>query len=221
MFFVLVLAGLSCFAESPSLLIVGDSHAANRLPHSPVAAWIVADLLGVSPSNRLAVSGSTAAQWAADLNGMMTSATNNRAPVVWISLGGNDAAAAASDGSVTTEECYRIAADLYNAVFALSRGRRLVICTLYADPHQGALPDYAWAVGRLDAGITDVCSLACRASGTPLRFLDERWTLCSWNYDGSGDLHPDAAGYTNMAVQISKIISSLTTNTNHQTERHP
>jgi lysophospholipase L1-like esterase len=188
------------------LLIVGDSHAACRLPHSSVDSEIVANLLGVPPSRRLAVSGATAAQWSSDYLGWLADATNCFAPVVWISIGGNDAGEAASDGRIDVSERISIAARIYDTVFAIAQHRMLVIGTLYADPFQGSRSDYAEGVGQLDMGISNIVSLACGSAGVPWALLDEREVLGRADYDGSGDLHPDANGYTNMALRIRAII---------------
>ena len=188
-------------------LIVGDSHAACRLPHSGVDAWTVAELLGVPASNRLAVSGSTARQWAADHNGWLSSALSNRAQVVWISLGGNDVTEAAADGSVSTPEQLAIASDLFCVVATIARGRKLVIGTLYADPYQGSRPADAQGLALLDAGISNVVALACGSVGVRWALLDERGVLGASDYDGSGDLHPASSGYTKMADEIIAIIN--------------
>ena len=197
---------LSAAERSSPLLIVGDSHAACRLPHSAVDAWIVADLLGVPASRRLAVSGSTAAQWSSDHLGWLSAATNCHAPVVWVSLGGNDVGAALADGRIDVIERISIVARLYDAVFALAQHRRLVVGTLYADPFQGARADYAEGAELLDSGISNIVALACGAAGTPWALLDERAVLGREDYDGSGDLHPGACGYTNLALRLRTII---------------
>jgi len=196
--------------KTPELLILGDSHAACRLPHSPVDAWTVAELLGVPASNRLAVSGSTARQWASDYQGRLSAAITNRAGIVWISIGGNDALAAAADGQVTAAEQLAVAADMLRFFAAAARGRALCVCTLYADPWQGARPDQAAGLDALDAGISNVCELACSSVGTPVAFLDERTVLTPANYGGSGDLHPNAEGYTNIALRLRSIITANT-----------
>ena len=190
----------------PGVLIVGDSHAANRLPHSGTDAWICADILEVPAANRLAVSGSTAAQWAADRDGWLTASANNDAPVVWISLGGNDAAAIAADGRADPPELRAAASNYLHTVRALARGRRLVIATAYADPWQGARKDCAAGVLRLNSAVRLLTARACNSLGVPFRVLEEPEILGANDYDGSGDLHPGAAGYTNMALRLQAII---------------
>jgi len=189
-----------------TVLVIGDSHAACRLPHSSIDSWIVADMLNVPMSNRLAVSGTTAAQWAANQNGWLSAATDNRAPVVWISLGGNDAMTALADGRVTPDEARAAASNYYAVVRAVARGRRLVVATAYADPYQGARPDCALGLLMLNSAIRLQSMRACCELGVPFNVLDEPDILGPSNYDGSGDLHPDAAGYTNMALRLQAII---------------
>ncbi len=190
---------------SPEILVVGDSHAANRLPHSGVDAWIVADILGAPASNRLAVSGSTAAQWSADYRGWLTAATNNRAPVVWISLGGNDALSMLSAGF--SPAAVSAAQSNYCAVVrSVGRGRRLVIATTYADPFQGARTDYAFGVTVLNSMIRLLTAKATTEIGVPFAVLDEPSILTGYDFDGSGDLHPNPTGYTNMGLRARAII---------------
>jgi lysophospholipase L1-like esterase len=188
------------------VLVVGDSHAASYLPHGGPDAQIVADLLGVPASRRMAHSGSTADQWASGYNGWLCAATNCRAPVVWVSLGGNDVAAALSDGRIDDAERAAISASLYASAFALAQRRRLFVGTLYADPWRGARTDAARGLLELDAGISNIVVSACRAAGTRWALLDERAVLSEADFDGSGDLHPAAAGYTNMALRLRAII---------------
>ena len=73
------------------LLCIGDS-------------WIECDedykwpvLLGVPPSLRQGVGGTTAHQWASDHNGMLTRAINTPADDVFVSVGGNDLRNALAD----------------------------------------------------------------------------------------------------------------------------
>jgi lysophospholipase L1-like esterase len=194
------------YDDNPSVLVIGDSHAACRLPHGAVDSWIVADLLGVSSSNRLAVSGSTAAQWASNQNGWLAAATNNRAPIIWISLGGNDVMAALADGRVTTDEARSAASNYYAVVRAVARGRRLVVATAYADPYQGARSDYALGLLILNSGIRMMTMRSCNELGVSFSILDEPDILGPSNYDGTGNLHPNAGGYTNMALRLRAVI---------------
>lgn len=197
---------LAIAAPAADILIVGDSHAACYLPHGGPDSWIVADVLQVPASNRLAVSGSTAAQWAADHRGWLAAACANPAPVVWISLGGNDAAAAAADGRVDPAEIRAAASNYLHAVRALARGRRLVIATAYADPYQGARPDVAAGVLLLDSAVRLLTARACQDMGVPFRVLEEPEILDATDYDGSGDLHPGIAGYHKMALRLRALI---------------
>lgn len=197
---------LALAARAQDLLILGDSHAACYLPHGGPDSWIVADVLRVPAAFRLAVSGSTAAQWAADKDGWLSAATNNPAPVVWISLGGNDAAAMTADGRVTPEEARAAAAAYASVVRALARGRRLVVVTAYADPLQGKNPLQAAAVMGLNSAVRLLAARACGELSVPFRVLEEPEILTPADYDGSGDLHPGAPGYTNMALRLQAII---------------
>ena len=88
---------------------------------------------------RLSVSGSTAAQWAADFDGRLTRAVEaaRDADVCFCSLGGNDAFAAQADGKVTFAE---ITAGVFNlrSVVAAIRGTGCrVLVMLYAPPYAG------------------------------------------------------------------------------------
>lgn len=47
---------------------------------------------------------------------------------------------------------------------------------------------------------------ACNELGVPFNILDEPDILGPSDYDGSGDLHPGAPGYTNMAARLQAII---------------
>lgn len=188
------------------MLIAGDSHAACYLPHGGPDSWIVAERLDVPWGNRHARSGSTAAQWAADHEGWLSAALSNRAPVVWISLGGNDGASAMKDGSVSLDEYLALQGNLQTVIRTLARGRALVITTAYADPLQGKDPRQAAGLAALNSAVRLVTSAVCDRMGVPWRILEESEILGREHYDGSGDLHPDAAGYEKMADEIGAII---------------
>lgn len=192
----------------PQILIVGDSHAACRLPHSATDSWIIADRLEVPTANRLAVSGSTAAQWAADTHAWTSVARANRAPVVWLSLGGNDAVAALADGVVTPEEIRAARSNYCAVVRAIASGRSLVIATAYADPYAGYRPDVAVGILQLNSAIRMETARACNALGVPYVVLEEPEILGACHYDGSGDLHPNAEGYHRIAAEIIALINS-------------
>lgn len=53
-------------------------------------------------------------------------------------------------------------------------------------------------------------NLKLTAAGTRWALLDERGVLGSGDYDGSGDLHPGARGYTNMALRLRGIMKGET-----------
>ena len=80
---------------------------------------------------------------------------------------------------------------------------------------EDVLPAPSEGAGLLDSGISNIVALACGAAGTPWALLDERAVLGREDYDGSGDLHPGAGGYTNLALRLRTIIKEKSNAARH------
>ena len=90
-----------------NLLIVGDSHAKGRLPHGGADSDAIAIRVATPPEFRLAVSGSTALQWASDQAGWFSQAQAmaTRSEAALISLLGNDYTADRSNNFSVVGNC--------------------------------------------------------------------------------------------------------------------
>lgn len=178
-------------------LVVGDSWSSAVVAgEGDRVGWPL--MLGIPDEMRQAVAGSTAAQWAGDFGGRMTRAAQAQADVVILSLLGNDAFAALSDGTVTPEEVSAGVASLRRVVETVRKSRTIVL--LYADPFCGRDLRSAVACPLLNAAI-------CSALPAGVETFDARTVLRPEHFDGS-DIHPNRAGHEAIADGLRDMLTA-------------
>ena len=151
------------------------------------------DIIG---ADNQGISGSTAAEWAADRDGRLTKAKNTEADVVIISLMGNDARHAVADGVVTTNEIVAALRNMRTVIETVLRP--LTIVLLYADPFCGDNAQARMGVPLLNGAIKFACDM-------PVVFLDTSKFLGREHFDGT-DIHPNRAGHEMIAIKAQEII---------------
>ena len=179
-------------------LVIGDSWAsAVEADTRRDAGW--PEIIGIEMGLRQGIAGSTAAQWAADASGVLTRATNTVADAVIVSLLGNDARAAVSDGKVTAGEIAAGLRDMRAVVDAVQRP--LTIVLLYADPFCGEQVQARVAVPLLNGAIRWACN------GLPVVYADTGAWLTREHFDGR-DIHPTRAGHVVIAQNMRELIEA-------------
>lgn len=184
-----------------NIVLFGDSYANGHAPDGSTGHLAAA--LGVPTYNRLARSGSTAQQWAADQDGMLAAVVCHDARVAVGALGGNDAFAAAADGVVTLEERVQALAALFYVLMRLWSKER-VILMVYPDPFFGARPDAAAGHAELARAISAVAGLANYITGG-IKLLDLAGVLRPEHFDGQ-DIHPNPEGYRAIAGAVREML---------------
>lgn len=181
-----------------TILVIGDSYSAAREGDTGRdLGW--PDVLGLPTTMRQALSGSTAAQWAADFEGRLTKARQTGSDLVVMSLLGNDAFAALADGQVTPTEVVAGLHNLRQVVTEVSMLSRPVVVLLYPDPFSGKNPQSATGVPMLNAAIRmAVCGIPT------VSFLDLGTVLRPEHFNGT-DIHPTRAGHEVIAAAIAKL----------------
>lgn len=178
-------------------LIVGDSWSSAVVAgEGDRAGWPL--VLGIADDMRQAVGGSTAAQWAADFDGRLTRATQTPADTVILSVLGNDAFAALSDGSVTPDEIVAGVSALRRVVEAVRKARTIVM--LYTDPFSGRDRQSAVLCPLLNAAI-------CSALPDGAETFDTRTVLRPEHFDGK-DIHPNRAGHEAIAAGLRDMLTA-------------
>jgi hypothetical protein len=179
-------------------LVIGDSWAsAVEADTCRDAGW--PEIMGIERGLRQGIAGSTAAQWAADARGALARATDTVADTVIVSLLGNDARSAVSDGKVTADEIAAGLRDMRAVVEAVLRP--LTIVLLYADPFCGTQAQARVGVPLLNGAIRWACN------GLPVVFADTGAWLTQEHFDRR-DIHPTRAGHEVIAAQMLDIISA-------------
>jgi len=174
------------------ILVLGDSWAsAVEADTGRDAGW--PQIMGIPDTHRQGISGSTAAEWAADLDGRLTHAMGTQARCVIISLMGNDARAAVEDGRVTARELADALASMRHVVNACRRPRTVVL--LYADPYGGTQTQSSIAVPIINAAIRAACL------GLNVVYADTGAWLQPEHFDGR-DIHPTRAGHQVIAERM-------------------
>jgi len=180
------------------ILVVGDSISAAREADTGLdRGW--PEIMGIPADMRQAVSGSTAAEWAMDRNGMLTKARNTQADILIMSIMANDIMRAASDGRVTGMEIAAAIYDMSQVLRALYRP--LTIVLLYADPFCGANAQAAAVVPRLNQG----CRIAC--FGRDVVFV-ELGEILGPEHSYGTDIHPTRAGHAVIAAHLIDVIKT-------------
>ena len=174
-------------------MTVGDSWASGVVAGSG-CGWPL--LLGIPDALRQAVSGSTAQQWAMDFDGRLTRAARTQADVVVISLLGNDAMAAMTDGAVTVRDVADGLKHLRCVIEEVRKPRTIVM--LYADPFVGLQTRFAVAVQMLNVAI-------CSQLPPGVETFDTRTVLRHEHFDAR-DIHPNADGHVAIARALGAMI---------------
>lgn len=179
-------------------LVIGDSWAsAVEADTGRNEGWPL--MMGLAAEMRLGVSGSTAAQWAADKDEWLTKARQTEADVAIVSLLGNDARRAVSDGRVTADEIAAGLRDMRAVVEAVLRP--LTIVLLYADPFCGAQAQARVGVPLLNGAIRWACN------GLPVVFADTGAWLTRAHFDGR-DIHPTRSGHAVIAKRMRDLCAA-------------
>lgn len=180
------------------ILVIGDSWSSAYVatPTGPIDRDGWPKLLGVPDAMRQGVAGSTAEQWAADFESRLTKAAQTEANVVILSLLGNDAFAALSDGKITGNE---IASALlnFNRVVLLAKKARTIVLQ-YADPFNGANPQHAFICHLMNALIKGECP-------DGVEVFDTRTVLKPEHFDGK-DIHPNIDGHKAIAAGLIELL---------------
>ncbi len=178
------------------ILLLGDSIMAGRLPGTKIDAGVGAALF-LTPELRQAISGSTAVQWADNVDNRLHQACLTYSDVTVISLLANDAFAALADGVITDAEKIAALAAFGHVIRELRDYHPRILVVLYQDPFFGARPDVAAGVRMMNDAIVAACP-----SGTEL--LDLRSILNNPAFYDGVDIHPNQAGYDAVAAEILK-----------------
>jgi len=179
-------------------LVIGDSWAsAVEADTGNDAGW--PEIMGVPRELRLGVSGSTAAQWAADHEGWLTRAQQVEADAVIVSLMGNDGRHAMSDGRVTISEIAGMVRSTRAVVESVQR--RLTIVLLYADPFGAEHEQSAMGVAALNMAIR------WAGRGMPVVYAPTGDWLTGEHFDGR-DIHPTRAGHEVIAHRMRELIEA-------------
>lgn len=188
-----------------NLLVVGDSHAKGRLPHGTVDSDAIAVRVGTPEKYRLAVSGSTALQWAADEDGRLSAAQGlaSECDAALVSLLGNDLFQAAADGRVELPEIAAAGAAMYEVIRSVAQCCPRVFVLLYGYPYRDRDARKMLALLGLDAAIRSVCECvrATLVTAPRIETLDERALLSRDDWPGD-DIHPFESGYLKLADEI-------------------
>lgn len=188
--------------KDANIVLFGDSYTAGRIPHSETDGAL-REALGGRVAEDHAKSGSTAIQWARDVDSRLRYVCASRADIAVGSLLGNDALAAMADGQITLDEALPALAAL---ALVLSRiaATKPVLLMLYPNPFMGVpetRPEAAHGVQRLNAAINAVTHVAALSARHPIITLDLGFVLRPEHFDGV-DIHPNAAGYAAMAAAV-------------------
>jgi lysophospholipase L1-like esterase len=180
-----------------SILVIGDSWSSAVVAgEGDRAGWPL--ILGIPDDMRQAVSGSTAAQWAADFEGRLTKAAQTQADAVILSLLGNDAFAALADGVATPQEIIAGVKALRHVIETVRKPRTIVL--LYADPFCGSDIRKALACSLLNVAIET-------ATPEGVEILDLRTVLGPQHFGGT-DIHPTRAGHEAIAAAVGAAVKA-------------
>jgi lysophospholipase L1-like esterase len=194
--------------KNASIVLFGDSYTAGRIPHTQIDGAFRKALPSVYRD--YALSGSTAVQWAGDIDGRLSDVCESPADIAVGSLGGNDAFAALADGIVTWGEK---TSSMISLALVLSRiaAKKPVLLMLYPDPYMGVpdkLPDAADKVRGLNELISSIADVINLSGHNPVMLLNLGTVLRPEHFDGL-DIHPNEAGYQAMAEAVMDIIARM------------
>ena len=154
------------------------------------------EIMELPEQYRQGISGSRAEEWADDHGGRLMKAISTDSDAVIISLLGNDARHAISDGVITPEEIASGYSDLRKVVTAMIRP--LTVVLLYADPFCGADPRSEKAVPLINGAIMAACG------GLPVTFAKTYNWLSQEHFDGK-DIHPNRAGHEVISKNLDEL----------------
>jgi hypothetical protein len=178
-------------------LVIGDSWASAVEGDTGLdRGW--PDVLGIEPEYQQAVAGSTAEEWYNDKNGTLTKAMNTEADTVIISLMGNDARNAMSDGKITSDEIFKALTSMCSVMNSIRRRRTLVFT--YADPYDGKNTQFSQGLPLLNGAIQ-------LAAGLDSTIIDLSEVLTCEHFDGR-DFHPIRAGHAVIAEHLRGILDN-------------
>ena len=179
------------------ILVVGDSWAAAREEDTGLdEGWPL--MMGIPKSHRQGVSGTTAAQWANNEDGMLKRARRASADVVIVSLLGNDARHAMDDGKIMPNEIATGLRDLRTVVKTVMR--KVTIVMLYADPYSGGNASSRIGVPLINGVIQFACG------GLPVVFAVTGQWLGPGQFNGKG-IHPVKAGHRIIAENMKDLVA--------------
>ena len=157
---------------------------------------------GLFPEHRHGIPGSTAAQWATDEGGILTSAIHTMTPgdIVFVSLSGNDFRHAISDGKLTQQEVEAACDNLAVVIVRLRTAGAHVIVMGYANPW----PENTMAA----AAANSLCAMIRRiANDSNAKYFDvARHLVMPDHFDGK-DFHPTAAGHKAIAAAVEQEVN--------------
>lgn len=180
------------------IAVVGDSWAAgyDDTFARDMGGW--AAVLGIPDYLRMAVSGSTARQWASDFGGRLSAACAVQKDCTVVFLGGNDVFRAMDDGKIEPAEIVALFNDIGFVVRRLSDSAPVIV-GLYSNPYPGDVKA-AVAVKLLNFCIKEACP-----AGT--HFIE-----CA-EFLGHGDtgpgIHPTPSGYGKIAEEVQHLAEAL------------
>lgn len=180
------------------IAVVGDSWAAgyDDTFARDMGGW--AAVLGIPDYLRMAVSGSTARQWASDFGGRLSAACAVQKDCSVVFLGGNDLFRAMDDGKIEPNEIVALFNDVGFVVRRLAQTAPVLV-GLYGNPY----PEDPKAV--IAAKLLNFCIRSACPAGTV--FVD-----CS-TFLGPGDIgpgiHPTPSGYGKIAEEVQHMAEAL------------
>lgn len=195
--------------KNASIVLFGDSYTAGRIPHTQTDGAFRKALLGVYRD--YALSGSTAVQWAGDIDGRLTGVCDAPANIAVGSLLGNDAFAALADGQITLDEALPSLAALALVLSRISR-EMPVLLMLYPNPFMGVPavhPEAEQGVQRLNAAISAVAQVVNSATPCGLVMLLNLGTVLRPEHFDGLDIHPNEAGYQAMGAAVLDLIERM------------
>lgn len=183
------------------VVIIGDSYSAAREADTGLDRGWPSQL----NLHSLAVSGSTAAQWASDLNGWLTKAKAAVGDVLIASLLGNDAFGLVGQGipslPIIMAEAGKIDDDLFQVFSAMKRATNYVL--LYPDAFAGRNQEYNIGLPILNSTLASVATRAIPA----VQLVDLGKILGPSDFNGS-DIHPTVAGHAKIAAYFAPLLNS-------------
>jgi len=147
----------------------------------------------------LAVSGSTAKQWADDFEGRLSTIEVMECDAVVMSLGGNDLLHAIADGMLTTSEIVTMLTSINTVLTRIKCFKKRLIVILYANP-KADRQDMAIGVKLLNAMIRQMAP-------ADTEFIDCSTFLTSEDFYLLGGIHPNTKGYAKIAAEVERILA--------------